>query len=148
MFTATSGVISGMEDKAPIDYVRLFFDGMIHSETSRYVDQYLGREREHLQQRPKARAHEWRRAPLLLKEVEVFLALIIARVSVAFLHIGKIEHILHETCTNNTVHMHQYIYSRNIYYVHNTYCMLVHMLYASFIARIASFPGSPLASCM
>ena len=82
MFTATPGVVSGMEDKAPIDFFRMFFDGevldLIHSETSRYVDQYLEREREHLQQHPKARAHEWRRAPLLLKEVEVFLALIIA----------------------------------------------------------------------
>ena len=71
-----------MEDSAPIDFFRLFFSGrvldLIHSETRRYADQDLEREREYLQEHPRARAHEWRRAPLLLKEVEVFLALIIA----------------------------------------------------------------------
>ena len=71
-----------MEDSAPIDFFRLFFTGrvlnLIHSETTRYVDQYMEREREYLQQHPRARAHEWRRAPLMLKEVEVFLAIIIA----------------------------------------------------------------------
>ena len=71
-----------MENSAPIDFFRLFFTGrvlnLIHCETGRYADQYLEREREYLQQHPQARAHEWRRALLLLKEVEVFLALIIA----------------------------------------------------------------------
>ena len=82
LFTATPGVVSGMEEKSPIDFFRLFFDGrvlgLIHSESVRYAEQYMERESEHLQQHPKARAHEWRRAPLLLKEIEVFLAIIIA----------------------------------------------------------------------
>jgi hypothetical protein len=71
-----------MEEKSPIDFFRLFFSAqvlhLIHSETQRYTEQYLEREREHLQQHPRARAHEWRRAPLLLKDIEVFLAIVIA----------------------------------------------------------------------
>ena len=82
VFTATPGVVLGMEDKEQIDFFHLFFDGqildLIHRETIRYTDQYLEREKEHLQAHPKARAHEWYRAPLTPKEVEVFLALIIA----------------------------------------------------------------------
>ena len=82
MFTATPGVQPGMEQKSPIDFFRLFFSGqvlqLIHTETKRYTEQYLEREREHLEQHPKARAHEWRRAPLLLKELEIFLAILIA----------------------------------------------------------------------
>ena len=71
-----------MEDKEPVDFFHLFFDGhildLIHRETVRYTEQYLEREDEYLQAHPKARAHDWRRNPLTLKEVEVFLALIIA----------------------------------------------------------------------
>jgi hypothetical protein len=50
----------------------------ILSETQHYTEQYLERERDYLQQHPSAMAHEWRRAPLLLKEIEVFLAIMIA----------------------------------------------------------------------
>ena len=71
-----------MENSTPIDFFRLFFTGrvlhLIYNETRRYADQYMEREREHLEQHPKARAHDWRRAPLMLKEVEVFLSVIIA----------------------------------------------------------------------
>ena len=82
-FTATSGVVvPHMENKEPIDFFHVFFDGrvldLIHRETTRYTQQYLEREKEHLDAHPQARAHEWRRAPLTLKEVEIFLALIIA----------------------------------------------------------------------
>ena len=77
-FTATPGVVAGMEDKSPVDFFRLFFSGqvldLIHRETKRYTEQYLKKEREYLQQHPKGRAHEWRKAPLLLKEIEVLLA--------------------------------------------------------------------------
>ena len=69
-----------MEDKSPIDF-RLFFGSqvlqLIHTETQSYTYQYLEREKEYLEAHPKARAHEWRRAPLLLKEIEVFLAILI-----------------------------------------------------------------------
>ena len=71
-----------MEDKSPIDFFRLLFSGqvldLIYRETRRYIDQYRVREKEYLQQHPRARAHEWKRVPLLLKELEVFLAIIIA----------------------------------------------------------------------
>ena len=70
-FTATPGVVAEMEEKSPVDFFRLFFSGqvldLIHHETKRYTDQYLQNEREYLQQHLKARAHEWRKAPLLLK---------------------------------------------------------------------------------
>ena len=71
-----------MENKEPIDFFHVFFDGrvldLIHRETTGYTQQYLEREKEHLDAHPQVRAHEWRRAPLTLKEVEIFLALIIA----------------------------------------------------------------------
>ena len=75
-------MVVSMEDKDPVDFFHLLFDGqvldLIHKETMRYADQYLEREREFLQEHPKARAHEWRRYPLTSKDVDVFLALIIA----------------------------------------------------------------------
>ena len=82
LFSATPGVVGGMENKSPTDFFRLFFSEdvikLLHTETVRYTEQYMDREKEHLQEHPQARAHEWRRAPLLLKELEVFLALIMA----------------------------------------------------------------------
>ena len=80
-FTASPGIVPDMRDKAPVDFFHLFFDDrvldLILRETTRYAEQYLEREREHLETHPHARAHEWRRLPLSLKEVEVFLALLI-----------------------------------------------------------------------
>ena len=82
VFTGSPGVVPEMENRRPIEFFRLYFDEEVleplHSETRRYTDQYLEREKEHLEQHPQARAHEWRRAPLTAKEVEVFLALLIA----------------------------------------------------------------------
>ena len=70
-----------MSNKAPVDFFRLFFDDhvmeLILKETSRYAEQYLERERDYLATHPHARAHEWRKQPLTLKEVEVFIALLI-----------------------------------------------------------------------
>ena len=72
----------GMESKSPLDFFRLFFSReviqLIHTETRRYAEQYLERERDYLQQHPKARAHEWTKHPILLKEIEVFIAIVIA----------------------------------------------------------------------
>ena len=82
VFTGSPGVVPEMENRRPIEFFRLYFDEevleLLHSETRRYIDQYLEREKEHLEQHPQARAHEWRRAPLTMKEVEVFLTLLIA----------------------------------------------------------------------
>ena len=81
VFSASPGVIPDMRESSPVDCFRLFFDDrvltLIHTETTQYVSQYLEREREHLQTHPQARAHEWRRSPLIMKEVEAFLALLI-----------------------------------------------------------------------
>ena len=71
-----------MEDKQPIDFFRLFFSSdvmdLIFIETRRYIQQYLEREEDFLENHPQARAHELRRTPLQEKELDVFLALIIA----------------------------------------------------------------------
>ena len=78
-FSGTPGVIPDMAGKLPIDFFHLMFDDrvldLLLTETTRYADQYLEREKEHLDQHPQARAHDWQRAPLSLKELEVFLAL-------------------------------------------------------------------------
>ena len=81
-FTANPGVIPNMAGKAPVDFFRLIFDesvvDLITTETSRYARQYMEREREHLETHPHARAHEWRKTELTPKEIEAFLALLIA----------------------------------------------------------------------
>ena len=68
-----------MSGKAPTDFFHLLFDDrvldVILTETTRYAEQYMEREREYLQQHPQARAHDWRRAPLTRKEL---LALLLA----------------------------------------------------------------------
>ena len=75
-------MVPDMEEKTPIQFFRLFFTeqvlDLIETETRRYTDQYLRRESEYLEQHPKARAHEWKRSPLMRKELEVFVSLIIA----------------------------------------------------------------------
>ena len=59
-FTASPGVIVGMEEKSPVDFFRIFFSSqilqLIHTETRRYVCIAIPREREreHLKQHPKA----------------------------------------------------------------------------------------------
>ena len=81
VFSGSPGVVPDMRESSPIDCFRLFFDDsvleLIFTETTRYANQYLERETEHLQTHPQARAHQWRRAPLTMKEVEAFLALLI-----------------------------------------------------------------------
>ena len=81
-FTGNPGIVPNMTGKAPIDFFRLMSDDrvldVILTETRRYATQYLEREKEYLEQHPKARAHDWLRAPLTQKELEVFLALILA----------------------------------------------------------------------
>ena len=82
VFTASPGVAPGLEGKSPVEFFRLFFCSqvlsLIQCETNRYAQQYLEKKEEYLRQHPKARAKEWIRAPLVLKELEVFLAIIIA----------------------------------------------------------------------
>ena len=71
-----------MEGKGPVDFFRLIFDerviDLLYRETSRYAQQYLEREKEHLEAHPNARAHEWGKTQLTAKEIEAFLAILIA----------------------------------------------------------------------
>lgn len=71
-----------MEGKGPIDFFRLAFDDRVldhlFTETVRYANQYLERERAHLESHPNARAHDLKKNPLTYKEMEVFIAIIIA----------------------------------------------------------------------
>ena len=81
VFTVTPGVVPEMSEKEPIDYFKLLFNSrvldLILRETNRYAEQYLEREQEYLSQHPHARAHDWPKTPLSIKEIEVFLALLI-----------------------------------------------------------------------
>ena len=81
-FTASPGVIPNMEGKEPVDFFCLMFDEQvvdhILDETSRYALQYLEKEKEHLASHPNARAHDWNKYPLTRREIEAFLALLIA----------------------------------------------------------------------
>ena len=81
-FTAAPGVVPHMEDKLPVDFFRLFFDDsvltLLVTETQRFAEQYLEREKEFLEQHPRARAHDWKKIPLTIKEMEGFLALVLA----------------------------------------------------------------------
>ena len=76
IFTADPGVIPNTDGMAPIDFFRLMFDdrvlNLVFTETSRYASQYLEREKEHLESHPKARAHDWRKTELTIKEIEFF----------------------------------------------------------------------------
>ena len=81
-FTASPGIILDMEGKCPVDFFRLMFDervlDLIFNATNRYTTQYLEREKEHLDTHPNARAHEWRKQLLTIKEIDAFIALLIA----------------------------------------------------------------------
>ena len=81
-FTATAGVIPNTDELTPVDYFRLFFDErvieLIFTETRRYAQQYLAKNRQHLDSHPHARAHKWTKVTLSRKEIEAFLALLIA----------------------------------------------------------------------
>ena len=81
-FTATPGVVPDMTGKSPIDYFTLYFNENvrehIHRETTRYAKQYMAMNATFLQEHPQARAHDWVRHPMTLKEVDVVIALLIA----------------------------------------------------------------------
>ena len=56
VFTGTPGVVPDMSDGEPVDFFRLFFDErviqLLLDETTRYANQYLQRETEHLRTHP------------------------------------------------------------------------------------------------
>lgn len=80
-FTASFGVIPDIRESSPVGFFRLLFGDavldLILRETTLYTEQYFERKREFLEAHLQAQAHEWRRAPLTGKEVEMFIALLI-----------------------------------------------------------------------
>ena len=121
MFSVTPGVIPGMSESSPIDFFRLFFSDrvldLIYTETTCYASQYLEREREHLAKHPQARAHDWRKAPLTRKEVEVFLALLIGMGLCGFptLRYLQKEKILCNMYLHVYIHVHVYATIQHVY---------------------------------
>ena len=71
-----------MTSTEPVDFFNLFFNedvkNLIHSQSTLYAEQYITDNEEYLSQHPNARAHDWKRNPMTLKEVDVFLAMLIA----------------------------------------------------------------------
>ena len=119
VFTGTPGVVPDMDGKLPIDYFRLMFDdrvlNLILTETTRYAEQYLEREEAYLEQHPKARAHDWRRNPLSMKELEVFLSIVLA--------MGM--WVSYNEVTNANTHTHAYTHTHaNIIHTHT--CIHTH----------------------
>ena len=79
-FTAVPGIKAAVGEK-PLDFFNLFFTPdvkeHIHTETCRYAQQQLEINEEYLQQHTHARAHEWKRNPMKLEEVNTFLSILI-----------------------------------------------------------------------
>ena len=77
-----AGVIPDTKGMVPVEFFRLLFVArvfdLIHTETKRYASQYLEREREFLQNHSKARVHDWGKSELTIKEIEAFIAILIA----------------------------------------------------------------------
>ena len=71
-----------MASKDPVDYFHLLFDQslklLIHEHTTLYAQQYLQKQEQYLNTHPSARAHDWVRSPMSLKEVDVLFAVLIA----------------------------------------------------------------------
>ena len=80
-FSETPGVVPNMSGKEPIDFFNLLFDEeikeIIHTETCLHADRYFSDNKEYLLQHPSARAHDWAKNPMSLKEVDVLLAMVI-----------------------------------------------------------------------
>ena len=132
MFSVTPGVIPGMSESSLIDFFRLFFSDrvldLIYTEITRYASQYLEREREHLAKHPQARAHDWRKAPLTRKEVEVFLALLIGMglcvfPTLRYLQKEKIRYIC--TCMYTSMYMCMLLYNMFVHmFMHTAHIII------------------------
>ena len=77
-FTANPGLSTEAENcETALDFFNLFFSTevkeMIHTETTRYAKQNMPTE-EYLRDHPNARGNEWQRKPMMLEEVDTFLA--------------------------------------------------------------------------
>ncbi|KAL5515955.1 hypothetical protein EMCRGX_G001209 [Ephydatia muelleri] len=81
-FSEAPGVVPHMTGKTPLDFFHLFFDDevkhIIHSKSCENADRYLEENQEFLSTHPHARAHDWVKAPMSLKEVDALLSIVIA----------------------------------------------------------------------
>ena len=81
-YSETPGVVPNMSGKEPLDFFNLMFDSkakkIIFDETTRYAEQYMAKNHEYLQQHKQARGHDWIRKPMVPKEVDALIAMVIA----------------------------------------------------------------------
>ena len=80
-FSVTPGIQVNLEQQDPIDFFRLLFDDkvftLIYDQTQLYITQYFEDNEEFLRNHPNARALELKKHPLMKKDIDVFLSLII-----------------------------------------------------------------------
>ena len=81
-FSEAPGVVPHMTGKTPLDFFHLFFDDevkhIIHFKSCENAVRYLEENQEFLTTHPHARAHDWVKAPMSLKEVDALLSIVIA----------------------------------------------------------------------
>ena len=89
-FAVTPGVVPDMAGKEPVEFFNVLFDDTIKrhvwQETTRYAEQYIEKNKHYLEDHPQARAHDWIRRPMVLKEVDALFAMVIAMGIVGFQH--------------------------------------------------------------
>lgn len=81
-FSESPGIVPDMRGKQPVDFFNLLFDNeiktILYDETSRHAKQYIEEYKEYLAEHKDARAHDWKRKPMVPKEVDALLAIIIS----------------------------------------------------------------------
>ena len=91
--------IPNMLDKSPVDFFNLLFNDDIKKniweETTRFANQYTHKHSEFMASHSKARAHDWVKQPMSLKEVDALLSIIIAMGIVGYPTIRYEKYTLH-----------------------------------------------------
>ena len=71
-----------MAGEEPVEFFNVLFDDTIKQhvwqESTRYAEQYIEKNKQYLEDHPQARAHDWIRRPMVLKEVDALFAMVIA----------------------------------------------------------------------
>ena len=80
-FSEVPGVVPDMRGKEPLDFFHLMFHEkvkeIIYQETTCHAEDYIRQNKQYLSDHPTARAHDWIRTPMSLKEVDALLAMVI-----------------------------------------------------------------------
>ena len=70
-----------MTGNLPIDYFNLFFTKdvkkLIHEQTTKYAEQHISNSRTYLQEHKYARGNHWIKNPMVFKEIDALLAILI-----------------------------------------------------------------------